>query len=228
MVNKMEKKKLQAFIFDMDGVIIDSEPVHSRVKMDTFRHFGFDFDEKRLAEFMGGTSGLIFRTIIAETGRTDITPEEMAEYKHAHYLEVLKSGAIEPVAGARELIRGLYEAGVPLGLATSSFPLVMDTVLDTFGLRQYFKSVLSGGELPESKPDPAIYLLSAERLGVEPEGCWVLEDTTNGLMAAKRAGMQAIAFRNPHSGQQDLRLADLVVDSLEEIDLAWLRAQFES
>lgn len=214
-----KKQGLQAFIFDMDGVIIDSEPVHSRVKMDTFRHFGIEFDEARLSSYMGGTSGLIFKEVVAESGRTDITPEDLTEYKHKHYLEVLQGGGIEPVPGARELIRALYEAGVPLGLATSSFPPVMNTVLDSFGIRKYFSSIISGGELPESKPNPAIYLISAERLGVAPEGCWVLEDTKNGLLAAKRAGMQAIAFRNPNSGNQDLSLADIVVDSLGEIDV---------
>ena len=117
-----------------------------------------------------------------------------------------------------ELIRRLYDKGLPLGLATSSWTKVMNTVLDTLGIRQYFKSIISGGELPESKPDPAIYLLSAQRLGTAPADCCVLEDTTNGLLAAKQAGMRAIAFRNPHSGQQDLTLADAVVDRLADVE----------
>ena len=225
-VKKLSEKKLQAFIFDMDGVIIDSEPVHSRVKMDTFRHFGLDFDEARLKDYMGGTSGLIFRDVVAESGRTDITPEMLTDYKHEHYLEVLKSGGIGPVAGTRELIRALHEAGVPLGLATSSHPPVMNTILDNFDIRKYFTSVISGGELPESKPNPAIYLISAERLGAEPERCCVLEDTANGILAAKRAGMYCIAFHNPNSGEQDLSLADRVVESIEEIKVPELLAQF--
>ena len=81
-----EKQGLQAFIFDMDGVIIDSEPVHSRVKMDTFRHFGLEFDESRLKDYMGGTSGLIFKDVVAESGRTDITPDMLTDYKHRLYL----------------------------------------------------------------------------------------------------------------------------------------------
>lgn len=224
-----KQRKIEAFIFDMDGVIIDSEPIHSRVKMDTFRHFGLDFEESRLKDYMGGTSGLIFRDVVAESGREDLEPEMLIEYKHRHYLEVLEGGGIEPVPGARELIEALYEAGVPLGLATSSFPRVMNTVLDSFGLRQFFSSVISGGELKESKPNPEIYLLSAQRLGARPAGCWVLEDTKNGLLAAKRAGMRAIAFRNPHSGQQDLSLADRVVDALAEIEVGeFICGQFTS
>lgn len=215
----------RAFIFDMDGVIIDSEPIHSRVKLDTFAHFGIDFRAEDLARYMGRTSGAIFRDALADSGRKDITPEEMAAYKHAHYLEVLESGVIEPVAGSVELIKKLYAAGIPLGLATSSNVRVMNTVLDSFAIRKYFSSILSGGELPESKPNPAIYLISADRLGVDPAACVVLEDTENGILAAKRAGMYCIAYRNPNSGKQDLHLADTVVDSLAEIDVESLAAQ---
>lgn len=208
----------KAFIFDMDGVIIDSEPIHTRVKRDTFRHFGLEFADEDFDRYMGGTSGLIFRDVLAKSGRKDLRLEDLVEYKHAHYLEILQGGGIEPVEGARELIESLYAKGVPLGLATSSWPKVMNTVLDNFGIRQYFSSIISGGELPESKPDPAIYLLSAERLGVSPADCCVLEDTANGLLAAKRAGMRAIAFRNPNSGQQDLSLADAVVDRPADVE----------
>ncbi|MCR5756731.1 MAG: HAD family phosphatase [Selenomonas sp.] len=209
---------MKAVIFDMDGVIIDSEPIHSRVKMDTFAHFGIPFNEQDLAHYMGRTSGAIFRETLAKCGRQDIRSEDMAAYKHAHYLEILQGGEIAPVAGSVELIKSLYDAKIPLALATSSNVKVMDTVLDSFAIRPYFRSILSGGELPESKPNPAIYLISADRLGVEPEDCLVIEDTTNGIMAAKRAGMYCVAYRNPNSGQQDLALADEVVNSLRELD----------
>lgn len=209
--------KPDAFIFDMDGVIIDSEPIHSRVKMDTFRHFGLAFEEPELVSYMGRTSGAIFGDVIAKAGRTDITPAELTEYKHHHYLEILKSGEIEPVSGTIELIRSLHEAGIPLGLATSSWVEVMNIVLEKFGIRKYFDSVLSGGDLPASKPDPAIYRISAQRLGAEPQHCMVLEDTASGILAAKRAGMYCIAYRNPNSGNQDLSLADRVVEKIEDV-----------
>ena len=210
-------KQVKAVIFDMDGVIIDSEPIHSRVKMDTFAHFGIPFKEADLAAYMGRTSGAIFRETLAKYGRTDINPQDMAAYKHAHYLEILQSGEIAPVEGTVDLIKSLHAEGMPLALATSSNVRVMNTVLDSFAIRRYFSSILSGGELPESKPNPAIYLLSAERLGVAPADCLVIEDTTNGILAAKRAGMYCVAYRNPHSGQQDLTEADEIVDSFAEI-----------
>ena len=209
----------KAVIFDMDGVIIDSEPIHSRVKMDTFAHFNLPFDEAELVHYMGRTSRVIFGETLAKHGRTDITAADMAAYKHEHYLEVLESGAIEPVAGSVELIKALHGAGIPIALATSSNVRAMNAVLDNFGIREYFTSILSGGELPESKPHPAIYLISAQRLGMKPEDCMVIEDTTNGIRAAKAAGMYCVAYRNPNSGEQDLSLADVVVDSFSEIKI---------
>lgn len=216
------RHKAGAFIFDMDGVIIDSEPIHSRVKMDTFHHFDLSFNEEDLVQYMGRTSGAIFGEVLAKRQRTDIQPEDLVQYKHDHYLEVLRSGTIEPVPGTVELIHSLQSEGIPLALATSSWPVVMHTVLDQFGIRDCFQSVLSGGDLPASKPDPAIYRISAERLGVEPAQCMVLEDTENGIMAAKNAGMYCIAFHNPHSGEQDLSLADRVVEHINEIDVTKL------
>lgn len=210
----IEKK---AVIFDMDGVIIDSEPIHSRVKMDTFAHFGLPFDEKDLIHYMGRTSRVIFEDTLRKFGRTDVTAADMAAYKHDHYLEVLESGEIEPVTGSVEFIQRLHAAGIPLALATSSNVRAMNAVLDSFGIRKYFTSILSGGELPESKPHPAIYLISAERLGVKPEDCMVVEDTTNGIRAAKAAGMYCVAYRNPNSGEQDLSLADEIVDDFSKI-----------
>ena len=168
---------------------------------------------------MGRTSEAIFSEVLAASGRRDLSVSDLTKYKHQHYLEVLKSGEIEPVRGAVELIRALHAAGIPLALATSSWSVVMETVLDRFGIRSCFQSVLSGGDLPKSKPDPAIYRISARRLGVEPERCVVLEDTKNGILAAKNAGMYCIAYRNPHSGQQDLSLADRIVEDLAELRL---------
>lgn len=216
------RHKAKAFIFDMDGVIIDSEPIHSRVKMDTFRHFGLSFNEADLVQYMGRTSKAIFGEVLERDRRTDIQLEDLVQYKHDHYLEVLQSGTIAPVPGTVELIHALQSEGILLALATSSWPVVMHTVLEQFGIRDCFQSVLSGGELPASKPDPAIYRISAERLGVEPAQCVVLEDTQNGIMAAKNAGMHCIAFRNPHSGAQDLSLADRVVACIREIEVTAL------
>jgi len=211
--------KLEAFIFDMDGVIVDSEPLHSRVKMETFAHFGIPFDESELAQYMGRTSNDIFSEALARAGRTDVPVQAIVNYKHAHYLELAVGGALTAIPGSLELIARLREADVPLALATSSWRRVVDAILQQFDLTDAFQSVISGSELPKSKPDPAIYRLSAEALNLDPRACVVLEDTTAGVAAAKGAGMQCIGFRSPHSGVQDFSRADTIVDDLDTIDV---------
>lgn len=206
----------------MDGVIIDSEPLHSRVKMETFAHFGLPFDEGDLAQYMGRTSVDIFSDVLKKEHRTDVSVQEIVNYKHAHYLELAVGGALEAIPGSLELIARLRAAGVPLALATSSWRRVVDAILVQFDLTEAFASVISGSELPKSKPDPAIYRLSAEALGVDPRKCVVLEDTAAGVAAAKGAGMYCIGFRSPHSGVQDLSRADEIVDDLATIDVAKL------
>lgn len=214
---------MQGFIFDMDGVIIDSEPIHSRVKMDTIHHFGLTFDEKDLVHYMGRTSRAMFEDVLRREHRTDLDIDAVTRYKHDHYFEVLEHGAIEPVAGSVELIHTLHAAGIPLGLATSSNRRVIRAVIDRFGLAACFQSVISGGDLPASKPDPAIYLQTAANLGIEPAQCVVLEDAENGVLAAKRAGMVCIGYQNPNSGQQDLSQADCVVTSIADLTLDAIR-----
>ncbi len=211
---------MQGFIFDMDGVIIDSEPIHSTVKMDTFRHFDIPFEERELVNYMGRTSRALFEEVLEREKRTDIDIEAITKYKHDHYFEVLEHGDIGPVEGSVELIHALHTAGIPLGLATSSNRHVIRIVIDRFGLEDCFQSVISGGDLPASKPDPEIYLRTASNLGLDPAQCVVLEDTENGVLAAKRAGMVCIGYQNPNSGQQDLSKADRIVTSVRNLTLA--------
>jgi HAD superfamily hydrolase (TIGR01509 family) len=215
---------MKAFIFDMDGVIVDSEPLHSRVKLATFRHYGIAFAEPELEKYMGRTTRALFQDAVRTAGRTDIDVEEMIAYKHALYLDILRhDDAVQPVAGIMSLCRELAACHIPAALASSAARIVIEALLKKFGLADYFQSVLSGADLPKGKPDPAVYLLSAERLGVNPADCVVLEDAASGVAAAKAAGMYCIAYHNPHSGQQDLARADEIVESIKDISLGRLK-----
>ena len=196
--------KPAAFIFDMDGVIIDSEPIHSRVKMDTFHHFGLPFEEADLIHYMGRTSNETFGEVIAKEGRHDLQVEDLVRYKHEHYLEVLQSGTIEPIEGAVELIRHLYDEGIPLALATSSWERVMDTVLDAFKIRPYFQSVLSGSTLPKSKPDPAIYKLLCDTYHLDPAQCVFIDDSQKNVDAARAFGIPSVHFTDYESACREL------------------------
>lgn len=215
---------MRAFIFDMDGVIIDSEPLHAKIKRQTLRHYGFSVGDSDIVRYVGRTTKEFFRDAIAAVGRTDISASEMTDYKHAAYLEALQKNAeVQPVYGITELLEMLMGMDVKIGLASSASREVIEIVLARFGFRDKFDIVLSGTELPKSKPDPEIYLITAKSLAVEPEDCVVLEDSQSGIAAAKAAGMYCIAYRNPSSGPQDLSAADCVVDRINEINLSELK-----
>lgn len=212
---------MEAFIFDMDGVIVESELLHARIKMETFRHFGIPFDEERLNRYMGRASKELFAEVLQEQGKKELSAQEMAVYKHQRYLEVLEQGdSLPQVPGTLQLIQCLKNAGARIALATSSQPKAAEFVLHQFGLETAFESVLTCADVTETKPNPEIYLLVAERLGVSPVDCVVLEDSQNGVAAAKAAGMTCIGYRNPYSGKQDLGQADFVVDAISDIDIA--------
>lgn len=210
---------MKAVIFDMDGVIIDSEPIHSLMKIRTFQHYGLPLTPAECLPYMGRTTKSMFQYFI-EKYDPSISLAEMVRYKHAIYLEALRSDdSIQPIEGIVELLQQLAERRILAGIGSSSGRQVIQAVVDKFRLEKYFQSILSGADLPNSKPDPAVYLLSAERLGVKPAECLVIEDAAAGVAAAKAAGMYCIAYRNPNSGQQDLSGADEIVHSIAAIDI---------
>jgi HAD superfamily hydrolase (TIGR01509 family) len=193
--------------------------VHSRTKLEALRHFGLSFSKDRLEAYVGRTSRALFADAIRENGSSAVV-EEVIAYKHRLYLQCLSEGGnLQTVQGTPELIAQLGQAHIPMAVASSAGNAVIEAVLRSFDLRQAFQIVVSGAELPKGKPDPAVYLLAADRLGVQPQACVVLEDAAAGVQAAKRAGMYCIAYRNPGSGQQNLSLADDIVEDIRNIDI---------
>jgi HAD superfamily hydrolase (TIGR01509 family) len=207
---------IQAFIFDMDGVIIDSEPLHFEVDLITARHFGAELDKETLERFVGMTNPEMWAVIRREYGIPHAVDEIIAfqsERKKRH----LNESEIGPIDGIAELLEALRRHDVPVGLASSSPRAFIEAVLAKFGIRAYFSCVISGEEVASGKPAPDIYLEAASLLGVPPAACVVLEDSRNGVLAAKRAGMRCIGFANPNSGNQDLSAADRIVRSIRDI-----------
>lgn len=217
---------MQAFIFDMDGVIIDSEPVHVRAKKDAFAHYGVKISDSDFDEFAGQPAIAMFRTVLERQGRTDIRPEDLAAYKHKRYQELFEAGEVKAVPGTLDFIASLRAAGIPLALATSSHWQAIRATQKKFHFEDAFAAIVAGEDLPKSKPDPTIYRMAAEKLGVSAADCVVLEDANAGVRAAKGAGMHCIAYRNPHSGRQDLSMADLVVDRIADLRVADIERRF--
>lgn len=215
----MEEK---AFIFDMDGVIIDSEKLHSITKVQAIRSFGVDVRESdlNLESYVGRSAKSFFSDVIAKYPELGDDWEVLAKKKHELYQKILREDPdLKPIDGIPELLERLKAKGYRIGLGSSSVMANIQLVLGRFGIMDYFDAIAAGSEVEHAKPAPDVYLLTASRLGIAPEDCTVIEDAGAGVMAAKAAGMRCIAIKNPNSGEQDFSQADMIIDSYEEIVL---------
>lgn len=209
---------IEAFIFDMDGVIIDSEPLHFDVDRQVLEDYGHSITQEQLEGYVGMTNPEFWSILRGEYGMSQ-TVEEIIEYQLGIKLGVLHAAQMEPIPGIRELLAELRRGGIPRAIASSSPRVFIEAVLDKFGLQGEFDFVVSSEEVPRGKPSPDVYLRAAELLGADPARCVVLEDARHGIAAAKAAGMACIGYVNPNSGNQDLTQADLIVDEIGHIRL---------
>ena len=212
----------KAFIFDMDGVIIDSERIHAVTKIQAVRSFGVDVSEADfdLRSYVGRSAKSFFSDVIAKYPELGDDWEVLAKKKHELYQKILREDPdLKPIDGIPELLERLKAKGYRIGLGSSSVMANIQLVLGRFGIMDYFDAIAAGSEVEHAKPAPDVYLLTASRLGIAPEDCTVIEDAGAGVIAAKSAGMRCIAIKNPNSGEQDFSQADMIIDSYEEIVL---------
>lgn len=204
-------------IFDMDGVIIDSEPIYMQVEQDLFTEVGLEVSHEEHTRFVGRSD---LWKVLKETYSLDINIEEIHKEENKRYLDIINNSfSGDPIDGVVDLIEQLHKDGIKLVLASSSEMKNIELVLTKFGLISYFDLRISGADLPTSKPHPEIFEKAAEMAETEPEQCLVIEDSENGVRAAKAANMTCIGFRNPNSGNQDLSEADWIIQSFDEFDL---------
>ena len=201
---------LEAAIFDMDGVIIDSEPMWREVEIELFGAIGIPLTDEMCKETMGlrvdEVVAFWFERHPGHTGQAAALVEDIV----AGVVRLIEERG-EMLPGVPEAIAIFEERGLKLGLATSSFYEIIEAVLTRFDLKGRFEIVHSAQDEEFGKPHPAIYLSTAAKLGVEPERCVAIEDSPNGVLSAKRAGMKAIAVPDP------IEHADVVLRSLEEL-----------
>ena len=200
----------------MDGVLIDSEPLHKKIEQDILielgvhlpleEHFKFASMGKEFWNIIEGRYGFNRKT----------TADELHKEKAERYLKALTSKPILPIDGLQELLTYARDKGIVRAVASSSSVYNIGLVLKAIGLEAFFALIVSGEQVPRNKPFPDIYLKTAELLKLDVKECAVVEDSANGVRAAKEAGMYCIGFRNLSSGNQDLSPADVIVDSLQE------------
>ncbi len=207
--------KVKAVIFDLDGVIADSEQLSGETTAAVLAKYGITLTDSERRETFGRRSPDIFSDALSKRNMEG-NIEEMVQEKNRLLIEKVRT-ELKPIPNSIELVKWLKCNGYRLALATSSHSAKMQMEVDSLGIEDLFDVIVCGDDVRKGKPDPEIFLKAAEKLGAKPEECVVIEDSQFGVQAAKFAGMKAIAFDSPNTHNQDLSMADVVVDSLEKV-----------
>jgi HAD superfamily hydrolase (TIGR01509 family) len=207
---------IDAVVFDLDGVLLDSEQLWDEAREELARERGGRWHEGAQRDMMGMSSTEWSRYMHDVIGLREPPEEISAEVVRRMERRYRKRLPLLP--GAVEAVERLA-ARWPLGLASSSNRPLIDLVLEVSGLGRFFKATVSSEEVPRGKPAPDVFLEAARRLGVAPERCAVVEDSENGILAGRAAGMRVVAIPNAHfpPGKEALRAADVVLGSLGEL-----------
>jgi HAD superfamily hydrolase (TIGR01509 family) len=211
---------VKAVIFDLDGVLIDSEPLHAIADSQLLNAYGINVPDNYFDRFVGITNRDMWEEIKKDYS---LKPgiEELMELQIPLKLKLLAEMDFKPIKGIIDLLEDLKKKDILMAIASSSPRQFIEKVIEKIGIKQYFTLWISGEEVERSKPEPDIFLKAAGLLHINPNACIVIEDSSSGTIAAKRAGMKCIGYRNPNSGNQDLSNADLIIDEInkEEINM---------
>ena len=209
---------LQTVIFDMDGVIVDTEPVHNYAYYQHFKELGIEVSAEMYASFTGNSTKNVFQKIKDHFGVAEDIPT-LVEKKRSLFNNAFDTKAdLFLLEGVEELIKQLHQNGIQLILASSSSKVTINRVFNRFNLHTYFSYIVSGEDFPQSKPNPDIFLEAVRLSKSNKENCIVIEDSTNGIKAANAAGIFCVGYKSVNSKKQDYSLANLVIDRFEELD----------
>ena len=215
--------EIRAVIFDLDGLLVDSEPAQIAAWERYLARYGHALDPVLLRDMFGLRVRDSARLIQAHYGLPGSVDDVLAG-RDAIFFELLR-GNVRPMPGALALIERLRQTDLRLGLATSGHRRYVDTVLAELGLTGAFAAEVTGDDVERGKPAPDIYLAAARALGVDPAACVALEDAPKGIASAKAAGMRCLAVPNEHTASlPGLDEADAVLGSLEEVP-DWIARQ---
>ncbi|MFH0837088.1 MAG: HAD family phosphatase [Candidatus Aenigmatarchaeota archaeon] len=208
---------IKAIIFDMDGVISDTEHIHRKVNDMVLRKLGIVIGKEERDSYTGIPTKRGFQMILKRYNKEhDLN---RAIEMNTEKLKELISNEMEPISGAVALIENVKKAGFKIAVASSTELPLIEMILEKIGVNDKFDSIISGADLENPKPAPDVFLIAARELAVEPKECLVIEDSSAGAKAAKAAGMKCIGFISPHSGTQNLTMADIVLDDLKKISI---------
>lgn len=210
--------KFSTAIFDLDGTLVDTEPLYSEATQVVLEPYGKKFTNDFKRKIMGGDA-LTSASLTVKEFNLEMTPQVFLERREVH-LRVLFPKATE-IKGAGEYLQRLMETGTRIALATSSSKALCEIKIGHRAWSDIFECKVHGDdpELLRSKPAPDIFILCAQRMGVSPENIIVFEDSKNGIRAAKGAGMKVVGIRNEFMSEADFEDADFLVDNYYDIEL---------
>jgi HAD superfamily hydrolase (TIGR01509 family) len=209
---------IEAVIFDMDGVLVDTEPFHMEIERRQFLQNGLDLSYEEHQKYNGIASDVMLEKIAMDYGLV-LPLEELVEQNKSESIRYFSElDEIPVMPGLVNLLEKLQQISYPRAVASSSFPEIIDLILTKTGLRGYFEVVVSSQDAGKSKPEPDVFLLAAKRLGKKNENCLVVEDSKNGIRAALAAGMFCVAFQGPGAKPENQKEADIVISEFGELE----------
>lgn len=207
---------MKKIIFDMDGVIVDSEYTYLESKTEILKEAGREKPLSYQYQFMGTTYEFMWQKMKDELDLPEAISFYISEMNRIRE-DMIQRDGVRAIKYAQDLIRKLAMEGYELAVASSSPKKEIIRNLTELGIIDYFKVLVSGEEVERSKPNPDVFLRAAELIEAAPENCIVIEDTKNGALAAKAAGMYCFGFANPDYPAQDLSMTDEIVNDLSKI-----------
>lgn len=207
---------MKALIFDMDGVILNSEPINTKVCVNILKKNGINVNSEYFDKYLGIANPIMWEDIKKEY-EINKSVNEIIEIQEKATFEIMKNGDILESPNLKEFLSMLKNNNIPCAIASSSPQELINIIVDKLEIKEYLQFWISAENFNTSKPDPKIFIETAKRLGIEPKDIIVIEDSENGIKAAKRAGMKCIAYSKHHIGTPNMSEADYVINDFSEI-----------
>lgn len=215
---------IKTVIFDMDGVIVDTEPVHHFAYQQHFLTLNIEVSETMYASFTGNSTRNIYERLKVHF-KLPQEVKDLVESKRAFFDAAFEEKKdLSLIDGVLNLIQDLHQNGMQLVLASSSANVTIEKIFNRFDLHQYFSHKVSGEDFPKSKPHPAIFEKAAQLSNTPIQNCIVIEDSTNGIVAANAAGIFCVGYNSLHSKLQDLSIANLIIQDFKELDFEKIKS----
>ncbi|MBS4538109.1 HAD family phosphatase [Clostridium sp. D2Q-11] len=208
-------------IFDMDGVIVDTEPIYIEIDKEVFSDYDIYLSEKEIENYIGVNLREIWKELLEKNNLHEkYTVDEVYQHHvNEFYIKLKNHESLVLMSGLEEWLKYFKDNGIKMIIASSSHSRIINFIYEKFNLGLYMEGYVDGNAVENGKPAPDIFLKAAEKLELDPKECIVIEDSQHGVRAAKRAGMKCIGLSNRKSEFQSLELADMVIENFSKDNL---------